>query len=91
MAGGLERRKFIALLAFSVVVATIGVSLFMDNIYQARAVIIPITAKDSGGGGSVVRPGLAVRRCGGRLPARIVILFGDHQAPEFQYPAGEGC
>lgn len=48
-----KRRKFIALLAVSVVVATIGASLFMDNIYQARAVIIPITAKDSGGGGAL--------------------------------------
>jgi uncharacterized protein involved in exopolysaccharide biosynthesis len=41
------------------VVATVVISLFMTNIYQARAVIIPVAAKDSGTGGGAGLAALA--------------------------------
>jgi len=48
-----KRRKLIGVLVIAVVFVTVGASLFMNNIYQSKAVIIPITAKDSGGGGAL--------------------------------------
>jgi uncharacterized protein involved in exopolysaccharide biosynthesis len=49
-----KRRKFIGALVIVIVLVTIVASLFMKNIYQSRAVIVPVTAKDSGGGGGTL-------------------------------------
>jgi uncharacterized protein involved in exopolysaccharide biosynthesis len=50
-----KRRKIIGCIIAAAVFAALVGSLFMTNIYQAKAVIIPVTGKDSGGG----NPGLA--------------------------------
>ena len=47
-----KRRKMIGWIVAVTVVATVVISLFMTNIYQAKAVIMPVTAKDSGAGGA---------------------------------------
>jgi uncharacterized protein involved in exopolysaccharide biosynthesis len=48
-----KRRKMIAWIVGVMVVTTLITSLFMTNIYQAKVVITPITAKDNGGGGAI--------------------------------------
>lgn len=45
-----KRRKLIGYIVAVTVVLTVVVSLFMTNIYQAKAVITPVTAKGGGGG-----------------------------------------
>ncbi len=45
-----KRRKMIGAMLVTAVFATIILSLFMTNIYQANAVISPITSRDSGSG-----------------------------------------
>lgn len=52
-------RKMIGWLVAVTVVATVVISLLMTNIYQARAVIIPVAAKDSGAGGGAGLAALA--------------------------------
>ncbi|SEM05053.1 G-rich domain on putative tyrosine kinase [Syntrophus gentianae] len=49
-----KRRKFISLFVIAFVFFTITWSLFMKNIYQSKAVIIPVVAKDSGGTGGTL-------------------------------------
>ncbi len=46
-----KRRKLIGYIVVATVLLTVVVSLFMTNIYQARAVITPVGSKDGGGGG----------------------------------------
>ncbi len=46
-----KRRKLIAYIVAATVVLTAVYSLTMTNIYQAKAVIMPVTAKSGGGGG----------------------------------------
>ena len=46
-----KRRKLIASIVAAAVVLTVVFSLMMTNIYQSRAVIAPISAKDGTGGG----------------------------------------
>jgi uncharacterized protein involved in exopolysaccharide biosynthesis len=46
-----KRRKLIGYIVAATVVLTAVVSLFMTNIYQAQAVIMPVAAKESSGGG----------------------------------------
>jgi uncharacterized protein involved in exopolysaccharide biosynthesis len=46
-----KRRKLIGYIVAATVVLTAVVSLFMTNIYQAKAVIMPVTSKESSGGG----------------------------------------
>jgi len=48
-----KRRKLIGILVIALVFLTAGVSLFMTNIYQSKAVIVPVTAKEGGGGGTL--------------------------------------
>lgn len=48
-----KRRKFISIFVVAVVFFTAGASLFMKNIYQAKSIIVPVTAKDSSGGGTL--------------------------------------
>jgi len=48
-----KRRRMIGWLVGAVVLATVVISLTMTNIYQAKALITPISAKDSGGGGAI--------------------------------------
>ena len=43
-----KRRKMIAWIVTVTVFATVVVSLFMTDIYQAKAVIMPVTSRDSG-------------------------------------------
>jgi uncharacterized protein involved in exopolysaccharide biosynthesis len=45
-----KRRKLIVRIVSAVVLMTIVVSLFMTNIYQAEAVIVPVETKNGGGG-----------------------------------------
>jgi uncharacterized protein involved in exopolysaccharide biosynthesis len=71
-----KRRKMIAWIVGVMVVATLFTSLFMTNIYQAKAVITPITAKDSGGGGTL--SALAMQF--GGLPG--IVLPGGSSASE---------
>ncbi len=47
-----KRRKMIGGIVIVAVFATVIISLFMKNIYQAKAVIMPVTARDSGGSGA---------------------------------------
>ncbi len=54
-----KRRMMIGWLVAVTVVATVVISLFMTNIYQAKAVIIPVMAKDSGAGGGAGLAALA--------------------------------
>jgi len=54
-----RQRWMICGIAVAAVVATIAISLSMTNIYQARAVIMPVTAKDSGSGGAAGLAALA--------------------------------
>lgn len=44
-----KRRKLIGGIVIVTVLATVVISLFMADIYQAKAVIMPVTARDSGG------------------------------------------
>lgn len=44
-----KRRKLIASLCVIISISTAVISLFMKNIYQAKAVITPVTTKESGG------------------------------------------
>ena len=46
----MKRRKMIGTIVLAVIILTIIISLFMKNIYGAKAIIIPISPKDSGGG-----------------------------------------
>jgi uncharacterized protein involved in exopolysaccharide biosynthesis len=46
-----KRRKLISWIVAVAVVLTVVISLAMTNIYQAKAVIAPISSKDSSGGG----------------------------------------
>jgi len=48
-----QRRKLIVSLCVIVVVATAVISLFMKNIYQTKAVIVPVTGKESGTSGTL--------------------------------------
>lgn len=48
-----KRRRLIGALVVAAVFLTAAASLFMTNIYQAKAVIVPVTAKDGGGGGTL--------------------------------------
>lgn len=45
-----KRRTMIAWIAVVAVLTTVAVSLFMTNMYQAKAVIMPVTSRDSGAG-----------------------------------------
>ena len=47
-----KRRRMIGWIAIAAVLATLVISLFMTNIYRAKAVIMPVTTKDGGGGGA---------------------------------------
>ena len=47
-----KRRKMIGGIVIVAVFATVIISLFMKNIYQAKAVIMPVTARDTGGSGA---------------------------------------
>jgi uncharacterized protein involved in exopolysaccharide biosynthesis len=47
-----KRRKIIGCIVAAAVFAAIAGSLFMTDIYQAKAVIIPVAGKEAGGGGS---------------------------------------
>ncbi len=49
-----KRKKFIGALVVIVVLATVVISLFMTDIYQSSAVIIPVTNKDTGSGTSAL-------------------------------------
>jgi hypothetical protein len=51
-----KRRKMIGGIATVTVFTTVAISLYMTNIYQAKTVIMPVTARDSGGSST----GLAV-------------------------------
>lgn len=46
-----KKRKLISYIVGVVVILTVIISLFMTNIYESRAVITPVEAKNSGGGG----------------------------------------
>lgn len=46
-----KRRKMIVWIVLAVVFLTAGYSLTLTNIYQAKAIITPVTGKDTGGGG----------------------------------------
>jgi len=48
-----KRQKLIIRIVVGTVLATIIISLLMTNIYQAKAVITPVSAKDSARGGSL--------------------------------------
>ncbi|MDA8125059.1 MAG: Wzz/FepE/Etk N-terminal domain-containing protein [Deltaproteobacteria bacterium] len=47
-----KRRRMIAGLAIVTAIAALVISLFMTDIYRAKAVIMPVAAKDSGGSGA---------------------------------------
>jgi uncharacterized protein involved in exopolysaccharide biosynthesis len=47
-----KRRKLIGYIVMATVLLTAVTSLFMTNLYQAKAVIMPVSAKGGGGGGS---------------------------------------
>ena len=49
-----KRRKLIGTFAVMMVLATATISMFLPDIYQSRAVIVPVTTKDSGGSGSTL-------------------------------------
>jgi len=49
-----RRRKFISILMIAVVFFTACALFFMKDIYQAKAVIVPVTTKDSGGAGGTL-------------------------------------
>jgi uncharacterized protein involved in exopolysaccharide biosynthesis len=71
-----KRQKIIIRVVIATVLATVVISLLMTNIYQAKAVITPITAKDSGGGGAI---SLLTQQFGG-LPG--IVLPGGSSASE---------
>jgi len=54
-----KRRRLIGYIMAVAVVLTAVISLFMTNIYQAKAVIMPVTAKGGTGGGGVGSGALA--------------------------------
>jgi len=49
-----KRRRLIGTLVIAAVFLTAVASLFMTNIYESKAIIVPVTAKDSGGGGGTL-------------------------------------
>jgi len=60
-----KRRRLVAVVVIVAVFATAAVSLFITNIYQARAVIIPVAAKEGGGSAGLAQqfggvPGIAM-------------------------------
>ncbi len=61
-----KRRKLIAYIVAATVVLTVVYSLTIKNIYQAEAVIAPITAKEGGGGGGMAA--MLAQQLGGGLP-----------------------
>ena len=54
-----KRRKMIGCIVAATVVLTSALSLFMTNIYQAKAVIIPVTVRESGSMGNASLAALA--------------------------------
>ena len=71
-----KRRKLISRMVFTITILTIILSLFMTDVYQARAVITPITSKDSSGMGIT---SLLSQQLGG-LPG--MIMPGQSNAEE---------
>lgn len=82
-----KRQKLIIRVVVATVLVTVVISLFMTNIYQAKAVITPITPKESGTGSSALSalalqfgglPGIAlpgIALPGGSSAAEIVNLL----------------
>jgi uncharacterized protein involved in exopolysaccharide biosynthesis len=72
-----KRQKLIIRVIIATVLATLLISLLMTNIYQAKAVITPITSKESGAGGGTLSA-LALQF--GGLPG--IVLPGGSSAAE---------
>jgi uncharacterized protein involved in exopolysaccharide biosynthesis len=74
-----KRQKFIIRVVVAAVLVTVVISLLMTNIYQAKAVIMPITSKESGAGAGVgAWSALALQF--GALPG--IVLPGGSSAAE---------
>jgi len=73
-----KRRKLIGYIVAVTVALTVVISLFMTNIYQAEAVITPITAKEGGGGGGMAA--MLAQQLGGGLPG--IMMPGASSAAE---------
>jgi uncharacterized protein involved in exopolysaccharide biosynthesis len=72
-----KRRKMIAWIVAIITFGTLFASLFMTNIYQAKAMITPVAQKDSGGGGGLTA--ILAQQIGG-LPG--ISLPGSSSASE---------
>jgi uncharacterized protein involved in exopolysaccharide biosynthesis len=80
-----KRRKMIGGIVVVTVFATVIISFFMTNIYQAKAVIMPVTARDSGSGSASLAllaqqfgglPGISMP--GSTSASEIVCLLKSH-------------
>jgi uncharacterized protein involved in exopolysaccharide biosynthesis len=74
-----KRWKMIAAIVIAAVIGAVLISLLMRNVYQARAVIMPVTLKDGGAGGAAGLAALAPQ-FGGLLP--VIAMPGSSAASE---------